>query len=94
MDFYNTNKESGEQLKSSKGKARHQDEVILSLFTSGSLAPHQIEMRTGIMLTSVRRSLSNLTESGKLEKCDKMVNGSFGKKVHTWKLVEKQLTMF
>jgi hypothetical protein len=95
-DFYNTNKEKGEELKASKVKALSQEERILDLFHEDrryfSHSPSEVRgfLKRRYMgvgpLTSIRRAMTNLTIKGKLVKTDKMVRGPYGKNEHLWKL--------
>lgn len=73
-------------------KAKTQDELILSLFTSHpELSPSQIyeRMRFVHPITSIRRALTNLTKAGKLEKTENMIDGMYRRKEHTWRLIEQ-----
>src|SRR5690349_17379319 len=88
-EYFNTNRESGHVLANSHGQARLQRLQVLAWFQqhpSGCFAPHQIPMPADTPLTSVRRAVTNLTEQGLLEKTDRMVQGTYGKNVHCWKL--------
>lgn len=96
-EFYNTNAETGTVLAGSYGQARQQRQMVqrwFELHPDRYFAPHQIPMPSGTPLTSVRRAVTNLTEQGVLEKTDRMVQGTYGKQVHTWKLASGQLEMF
>jgi len=99
MAYYNTNQESGSTLSLSWGKSDKQETMILEIFadrirhTLNGLAPHQVQdqivQRYGkrYPLTSIRRAMSNLTDNGELMKLNRMVMGSYGKNVHTWRLI-------
>lgn len=101
MNYYNTTNEKGKQLKTSRKKAESQDAVILHTFKEFSelgLTPERCLRHLQIMevlkenrwantpVTSVRRSFSNLKNRGLIYKTETLVNGDYGKKVHTWKL--------
>jgi hypothetical protein len=91
MTYYNTNKLEGKSLKTAEISNRTQDMIILEAFKDYSykFSAHAIWdsiFDKRIPLTSVRRSLTNLTNEGKLRKTDCMVMGIYGKQVHTWKL--------
>jgi hypothetical protein len=98
MAYYNTNRETGATLSLSWGKSNKQESMIIEIFsnrirqTLNGLAPHQVrdqlaqQYGKNYPLTSIRRAVSNLTDNGKLIKLDRMVMGSYGKKVHTWRL--------
>ena len=99
MAYYNTNRETGKTLALSWGKANKQVNMILEIFeerirhTLNGLAPHQVQHQIVVRygkrypLTSIRRAMSNLTDNGELIKLDRMVIGSYGKNVHTWRLI-------
>jgi len=96
-EYYNTNAETGHVLADSHGQARLQRLQVLAWFQShpeNHFAPHQIHMPSGTPLTSVRRAVTNLTEQGLLEKTDRMVAGTYGKQVHTWRLRRPEQLMF
>jgi len=92
--YYNTNKESGETLLKSRDKARSQEKEIVRILEKWikngrgwSVAPHELLLYfDNVPLTSIRRAITNLEKDGKLEKTDRMVKGTYGKMVHTWKL--------
>ena len=90
MPYYNKTHEKGEQLKSSKKKSRTQEELIASYFylAGEPLSPSMILDRLALTcpITSVRRSLTNLTNANRLVKLDDYVMGNFGKKEHLWRL--------
>ncbi len=96
--YHNTNKESGETLMTSQAKTRSQEDCILSYFRgipSPLLAPHDLLFLFDykVPITSIRRALTNLEKGGKLIKTDKMVMGSYGKMVHTWRIKEVQMEL-
>jgi DNA-binding IclR family transcriptional regulator len=96
-EYYNTNAETGTVLADSYGQAKQQRQMVQRWFEQHPdhyFAPHQIPMPSGTPLTSVRRAVTNLTEQGVLEKTDRMVAGTYGKQVHTWRLASGQLEMF
>jgi|TARA_Y100000310_G_scaffold29525_1_gene28036 hypothetical protein len=98
MAYYNTNREGGNTLRLSWGKADKQENMIMEIFqerarqTLAGLAPHQVRDKIAqdygkqYPLTSIRRAISNLTDNGELVKLDRMVPGNYGKNVHTWRL--------
>lgn len=91
--FYNTNKETNLTLTSSRGLTGKQNDAILNFLATRSAfsyTPCQLQLAMhnfGIpmLLTSVRRSLTTLTDLGLLEKTDRMALGQFGKMAHTWR---------
>lgn len=93
--YYNTNNEAGATLETSKKKAKKQHEKIFYFFVKHegkSFTPCEIleklYSKTKTPITSVRRTMTDLTEIGYLIKQgkDKMKLGYQGKMVHTWKL--------
>jgi len=96
QDYFNTNKERGKTLRSSRTQARKQQEAVLSLFQSYPMqffspdVVHSLVMPNA-PLTSTRRAITNLTDDGFLEKTTNMVIGSWGKMVHTWRLRPKDM---
>jgi len=100
--FYNTTNLNGADLKKSTGRAESQTEKILRFFLSHpdwSFTPAMIQKVFGnILLTSVRRSMSDLTKSGDLIKTDSQALGNFGSANYKWMLNQtkhpKQLKLF
>ena len=97
--YYNTTKETGEQLAQSKAKAINQEDIIINIFLMCSMehrcliniAPSDIwniycKEYKKIPLTSIRRAISNLTNKQQLVKTDKMKEGIYGKPEHCWRL--------
>ena len=72
MSYYNTTNLNGADLKKSTGRAESQTEKILRFFLANpdwSFTPAMIhKVFNDILLTSVRRSMSDLTKSGDLIK--------------------------
>jgi len=97
--YYNTNKECGEELDTSKERALRQQNRILSYFQTfpqDSFTPEdvwKVIYADNTPLTSVRRAITNLTSAGRLIKTGNMKTSSYGKKCHTWRSfqIEKQL---
>jgi len=90
--YYNTVPEIGDTLKGCESKAKTQDGIILKIFNEANkpLSPDQVEKLlpdgNKMILTSVRRSISNLTRWGYLQKTGVLVMGSLGRNVNTWKI--------
>ena len=93
--YYNTNKEISTTLKSSRRKARTQEEIILELFKRNPkfhMTPFDIQDALSALydldapITSVRRAITDLTTESQLVKTDIMKKGKYGKEVHCWKL--------
>ncbi len=97
--YYNTNKDTGETLSNSQVITVSQEDRIYEYcktFKPYDIAPHHL---TGLFsentpITSIRRALTNLEKWGKLIKTDRMVMGSYGKMVHTWRIKEVQMDLF
>lgn len=93
MTYYNTVSEQGETLKAYRSKASGQDAKILELFRKRpemSYSPFQVlafaDLPVTTPITSVRRSMSNLTKAGLLVRLDAKRKGNFGRNNCTWKL--------
>ena len=87
--YHNTNLERGRTLAASESLCGHQERVVLGVFKqSDGLTPCQAWDRLGCedfgLLTSMRRSITNLTTLGLLVKTDKRIEGIYGKMVHIW----------
>lgn len=98
--YYNTNDESGINLRDSWVKTAKQDELILRLFQANpdqTFTPDEILHLCEVVnrswpITSVRRSISTLTKAGNLTKTSNLRKGKYGKKTHTWKLATQVRT--
>ena len=96
--FYNTNDETGDTLKTSRKRADNQNVLVLGVFKAfpeENLMPEEVSnyiSRTfskDYPITSVRRAITDLTNEGSLEKTNVKKVGTWGKRVHTWKLKNK-----
>jgi len=91
QSYFNTTKLSGDKLKANKKKSRNQDDVILDLFRSKKdvlMTPgyvHKTLFDESTPLTSIRRSITNLTNSGYLEKTNQTKEGVYGRDEFCWK---------
>ena len=98
--YYNTNNESGLDLRESWIATAKQDELILRLFIlqpNASFTPDEIEaacQRCNRMwpITSIRRAINTLTKHGNLTKTSELRKGKYGKNTHTWKFVTQVRT--
>ena len=89
---YNTTNETGEVLKQYSRKARNQEEVVLEIFKKyrrlTASECHAFFMRYttvfGVPLTSIRRSITDLTKAGKLLKTGVKKEGQFGRSEYVW----------
>ena len=93
MSFYNTNKESGEELLKSSKKSSRQKIVIYDLFllVNEPMSPSMVytALNQKWPITSVRRAMTDLTDDGLLNKTEETATGLYGKKEHLWSLPEK-----
>ena len=96
--YYNTTNEKGSELKLSRTKEANQTMLVLEVFKafpSENFSPDDVAkyiyraFKKQYPITSVRRAVTELTKEGSLEKTDKKKMGSWGKRVHTWKLKNK-----
>jgi hypothetical protein len=92
--FYNTIDLTGQELEKAKAQTLKQEELIATIYKKNchkEISPSQIleivNKHYGLnwLLTSCRRSLTDLTNSGILIKLPKTVQGIYGKKEHVWK---------
>lgn len=90
MTFYNTIDETSEQLVKSKKQTARQEDRIYSLFVACNrpLSPSMVlnQLALNCPITSIRRAMTNLTNSGKIIKTDQQVKGLYGKAEHLWML--------
>ena len=87
--FYNTTNETGDDLKQSHKKAKSQSDKILAFYKENQEAsPSQVMLAlpVGTLITSVRRSITDLTKDGHLEKTTRKRIGLYGKPEYIWKL--------
>ncbi len=95
MTYYNTTHVTGAQREQYVRKASNQDVVVLEYFRARhprSLSPSQV--RAGALpeapLTSVRRSITNLTQADKLVKTAHQRIGPYGRPEHLWRCAPEQ----
>jgi hypothetical protein len=90
MTYHNTTHTAGAQLDEYEGKADSQDEIILLWFkfSGGSHTPSEIHsvLFPDVPITSVRRSISNLTAGGYLQKTDHQKLGPYKRPEYQWEL--------
>ena len=97
--YYNTNRETGQNLSNSQAITVSQEERILEYFIISKaydVAPHHLLglFQDNTPITSIRRAVTNLERAGKLVKTDVMTKGTYGKMVHTWRIKETQLELW
>jgi hypothetical protein len=100
LDFHNSIPIEGEELKEAKKKAVTQQDQILEIFKREPnrwFTPYDIENITGndrsmpelryMLITSIRRAITNLTDAGYLVKGNKdmQVHGQWGMMNNQWK---------
>ena len=94
MTYYNTNEETGPQLRSSWIQTAKQEELIYQMFVWNptlGFSPEDIELRCLDLnkawpITSIRRAMHTLTKAGKLTKTNELRKGNYGKNTHIWRL--------
>jgi Fe2+ or Zn2+ uptake regulation protein len=89
--FYNTTRLQGEELKVAKTRAANQTDRILKIFQDHPyiwFTPWEIHFYTGqqMMITSVRRAITTLTDQGYLVKGERRKSGPANETNYTWKL--------
>ena len=104
MTYYNTTNKRPDALDKARRRANGQRDRVLAFFEkmAGSMfAPHEVHrmIMPDAPITSVRRTMTDLTEEGKLVKTDEMVEGPYGDPVHLWRLNcgvrdQEQLNLF
>jgi hypothetical protein len=76
------------ELRIKQGRALTQTEIIYNFFkrySDRAFSPCQIQdYFPTMLLTSIRRSMSDLARIGYLKKLNKMIIGKHGDQVHTW----------
>lgn len=96
--YYNTNEEKGSELKASRAKTDNQNVLVLGVFRAfpeENLMPEEVSeyitktFDKSYPITSIRRAMTDLTNEGEIKKTKVKKLGSWGKRVHTWKLENK-----
>ena len=93
--FFNTTNESGQHLKEYRSQAKEQDERVLQIFRGSGKAAilppsfvsslyDRLYQQTPI--TSIRRSITNLTKAGKLEKTNQKRIGPYARPEYCWQI--------
>ena len=91
--YHNSANETDPELTEYRHKAKRQDDVILDFFEVNHMmghAPSEVwrYVLPNAPLTSIRRSMTNLTNEGKLVKTDKQRKGIYGRNEGIWTLPE------
>jgi|WetSurMetagenome_2_1015567.scaffolds.fasta_scaffold762419_2 hypothetical protein len=88
--FYNTIALKGQEIKKARNNVDRQEDRIMDFFECFphfAFAPFEINAAfPDMLLTSIRRTITDLTRIGKLQKTDVLVDGPYGMKTHTWKI--------
>lgn len=90
--YHNTVPLTGNELLQAEDTAKRQEDEVLQLFMRYKrLTPWQTEARLNALgkkwpITSIRRAITNLTESGKLQKTGEKVVGPLGSKENAWEI--------
>lgn len=90
--FYNTTHMSESEVKKRCHDIRWQNGRILKFFQdnpAGYFTPFEVQDLAALdrmPITSIRRAMHTLTRSGLLIKTDRLKEGEYGAKNHTWKL--------
>ena len=98
MTYHNTIPLKGERLSEKVDKVLTQDMIILGLFKRHKrFSPSQIYQRQfagKAPITSIRRSITNLTKNGFLQKTGERIPGMYGDPENVWEIVDDQLSLF
>ena len=88
--YYNTNGLYGADLFAADKKAMTQEDLILDLFArmDKELTPFEVQelLENKYPITSIRRAITNLTKSGKLEKTTTRRSGVYGQLNYCWRI--------
>ena len=92
--YYNTTDAPAEVVVKRKQHNLKQDDRILEIFKRAQkpLTPfdvfhqHKVQYHFEIPITSVRRAITNLTQSGKLIKSNTKKEGDYSRENYTWKI--------
>lgn len=96
--YFNTTGLTGRQLVAAARVAKGQDAAVLEVFHGAGrpLSPSEVHARMPgrVLLTSVRRAISNLTNAGALVKLDSHTDGPHGRPEGLWALPAGQAQLF
>ena len=90
MSYYNTTSQKGEQLKVAWKKDKSQDNKVMEYFnTHGKATPSEVWLHfnkheNNVPITSIRRSITNLTSYNMLSKTEKKKEGIYGRPEYVW----------
>lgn len=98
VPFHNSVGLTGRQLVAASRVAKGQEAAVLEVFRAAGrpLTPSEVHasMPGRVLLTSVRRAISNLTQARALVKLDQVQPGPFGQPEHLWTLPGGQGELF
>lgn len=92
LEFFNTIDLKGTELLNAIDKAQHQERKVLDIMrVYKKLTPFEVSdiynsLYPAAPVTSIRRSMTVLTDKGFLEMCDEMKKEVYGKPNHYWRL--------
>ena len=90
MAYYNTTRQKGEQLKVSWKKTKSQDDKVMEYFYErGKGTPSEVWIYfrdSNVPITSIRRSITNLTSSNLLSKTNNKKEGVYGRPEYVWEI--------
>ncbi len=95
--YYNTTNLKGDALKESHAKAESQEALILAFFREHPdkmFIPDEVYSifdPTKTPITSIRRSITDLTTDGHLTKTNLQKIGKYGKYAYCWRLSDMEL---
>ena len=90
MTYYNTTRQEGKQLEVSWDKTKSQDDKVMEYFRAhGKATPSEVwihfnENENNVPITSIRRSITNLTSYNMLSKTEKKREGVYGRPEYVW----------
>ena len=95
--YYNTTNEKGSLLQTNMKQANNQEQLTLAVFQTypnDNLSAYDVwqflidneSINEQPPLTSIRRSITDLTNRNRLVKTDKRVLGNAGRSTYTWRL--------
>ena len=90
MSYYNTTRQKGEQLKVAWKKTKSQDNKVMEYFNiHGRATPSEVWIHfnrheNNVPITSIRRSITNLTSYNMLSKTEKKREGVYGRPEYVW----------
>ena len=93
--YHNTTESTQPELNQYREKAQSQEDKILDWFKTYEQTAGPTKIMNCVFsygstpITSVRRAMTNLTDSGDLVKTDKQVKGPYGRPEFIWKLADK-----